>query len=142
MKSIRNKTINISLKDGREYLNRCIKWNNKLGLDDIKNKIIIGDTFKVSPKLQKGVIDLMIVDPPYNLRKNYNGNIFKKTNKDEYRKFTKDWIEATLPLLKYCAFAGDSLKGDCIVILSFDAISTKVFNVKFSSPFSQRETRL
>lgn len=100
MKSIRNKTINISLKDGREYLNRCIKWNNKLGLDDIKNKIIIGDTFKVSPKLQKGVIDLMIVDPPYNLRKNYNGNIFKKTNKDEYRKFTKDWIEATLPLLK------------------------------------------
>ena len=100
MKSSRNKTINISLKDGRGYLNKCIKWNNKLGLDDIKNKIIIGDTFKVSPKLPKGVVDLMIVDPPYNLRKNYNGNVFKKTNKEEYRKFTKAWIEATLPLLK------------------------------------------
>jgi site-specific DNA-methyltransferase (adenine-specific) len=100
MKSSRNKTINISLKDGKGYLNRCIKWNNKLSFDDIKNKIIVGDTFKVSPKLPKGIVDLMIVDPPYNLRKNYNGNVFKKTNREEYRKFTKAWIEATLPLLK------------------------------------------
>ena len=100
MKSSRNKTINISLKDGKSYLNKCIKWTNKLKLDDIKNKIIIGDTFKVSPKLPKGIVDLMIVDPPYNLRKNYNGNIFKKTNKEDYREFTRNWIEATLPLLK------------------------------------------
>ena len=100
MKSTRNKTIDISLEDGKEYLNKCINVKEAQKLEDIKNKIIIGDTFSVMEKLPKGFVDLMIVDPPYNLSKNYHGNVFKKTNKDEYRKFTVSWIEKTLPLLK------------------------------------------
>lgn len=100
MKSARNKTIDISLEDGQEYLKRCINIKEEKGLEDIKNKIIVGDTFSVMEKLPKEFVDLMIVDPPYNLSKNYNGNIFKKTNKDEYRNFTVSWIEKTLPLLK------------------------------------------
>lgn len=100
MKSSRNKTIDISLEDGKEYLNRCITIKGIKKLDDIRNKIIIGDTFSVMEKLPHAFVDLMIVDPPYNLSKNYHGNVFKKTNKDEYRKFTVSWIEKTLPLLK------------------------------------------
>jgi len=100
MQSSRNKTINISLEDGQEYLKRCIEVGNPVKLDDIKNKIILGDTFSVMNYLPRKIVDLMIVDPPYNLSKNYNGNMFKKTNSDKYREFTVNWIIKTLPLLK------------------------------------------
>lgn len=100
MASIRNKTIDISVEDGQEYLNQCIKLNTPESLDFLENKIILGDTFSVMDLLPRNFIDLMVVDPPYNLRKDYNGNVFKKTNKEEYRKFTIKWIEKTLPLLK------------------------------------------
>lgn len=100
MKSSRNKTIDISLEDGKEYLEKCITIDDVKKIDDVKNKIIVGDTFSVMEKLPNEFVDLMIVDPPYNLSKNYHGNVFKKTNKDEYRKFTISWIEKTLPLLK------------------------------------------
>jgi len=100
MKSKRNKTIDISIEDGKEYLDLCLKIEHKARIEDIKDRIIIGDTFKVMGLLPKDFVDLLIVDPPYNLRKDYHGNVFKKTNRDEYRKFTVSWIEKVLPLLK------------------------------------------
>ena len=100
MQSSRNKTINISLEDGQDYLKRCIEVEKPIKLDNIKNKIILGDTFSVMEYLPRKFVDLLIVDPPYNLSKNYNGNMFKKTNSDKYREFTVSWITKTLPLLK------------------------------------------
>lgn len=100
MKSNRNKTIDISLSDGQDYLKRCLRLDELKGVKDVRDKVIVGDTFKAMELLPREFVDLMIVDPPYNLRKNYNGNIFKKTNKNEYRSFTISWIEKALPLLK------------------------------------------
>jgi len=103
MQSSRNKTINIPLEEGQEYLKRCIEVKENTNLESIKNKIILGDTFSVMDYLPKKFVDLLIVDPPYNLSKNYNGNMFKKTNSDKYREFTINWIKKTLPLLKESA---------------------------------------
>jgi len=100
MKSERNKTIDISVEDGKEYLDLCKSIENLKNMKDIEDEIIIGDTFKVMELLPKNIIDLLIVDPPYNLSKNYNGNVFKKTNREEYRKFTVSWVEKAFPLLK------------------------------------------
>ena len=100
MKSDRNKTIDISIEDGKEYLNRCIRIDKETNLDNIINKTIIGNTFDVLDKLPHNFVDLLIVDPPYNLSKDYNGNKFKKTNDEEYKEFTKNWILKVIPLLK------------------------------------------
>ena len=43
---------------------------------------------------------MLIVDPPYNLTKNYGGNVFKAMDARNYADFTRGWIEACLPLLK------------------------------------------
>jgi len=103
MKSERNKTIDISVEDGRTYLDLCLRIDEPKTLDDIKDKIIIGDTFKIMELLPKNSVELLLVDPPYNLRKDYHGNIFKKTAADEYEKFTVAWIEKAIPLLKKTA---------------------------------------
>ena len=103
MKAGRNKTIDISVEEGREYLKRCIKAENlqkKLKLSDVLDKTILGDSTEILRALPKESVDLLIVDPPYNLSKNFSGKQFKKSSQDEYEKYTENWVEAVLPVLK------------------------------------------
>ncbi len=100
MKADRNKTIDISTEDGKIYLDRCVRADKKVGLSDITNKTIIGDSLEVMENLPKSFADLLIVDPPYNLNKDYNGNKFKKSSDEQYERFTEKWVEKVIPLLK------------------------------------------
>ena len=100
-KSARNKTIDTPLEDNLEFFGRCLqKISKNCRPDDIINKTICGDTFKILPLLPRGFVDLMIVDPPYNLTKNYHGNKFCEQDDKQYEKYTEQWIEAAKPLLK------------------------------------------
>lgn len=101
IKSQRNKTLDLSVEAGRRYLKRCLSEKNDLStLSSVENKTILGDVFKILPKLPKGFVDLLIVDPPYNLNKDYEGKKFKAVSDEEYEKYTASWIEQILPLLK------------------------------------------
>lgn len=100
MKSYRNKTIDLSIEDGQDYINRCIKINGSSSLSDIINKTIIGDTFEVLEYLPHNFIDLLIVDPPYNLDKEFGVGKFKKMSDEDYYSYSESWIKKILPLLK------------------------------------------
>ena len=65
IKSSRNKTIDTTVEQGREYLARCISVNTTQTIDAVTNKTIIGDTFSVVPLLPHNSVDLIIADPPY-----------------------------------------------------------------------------
>lgn len=100
-KASRNKTIDISLEDGKKYLSRCIKISRSVAdISDITDKTVIGDTFRVCPRLPVKSVDLIIADPPYNLRKTYGSSTFSKKNSEEYEAFTRKWLSAVKPLLK------------------------------------------
>lgn len=99
-KSPRNKTIDISVDEGRHYLKRCKTLDKPAAIEEVKNKTILGDVFKVIPCLPPKSIDLVIVDPPYNLTKQYHGKTFQKRKSDEYRSFTENWLDLVLPLIK------------------------------------------
>ena len=98
MKSTRNKTIDFSLKEGEKYLKNCIE-ESKVDLIE-KNSTVLGDTFSALKKVEDKSIDLLIVDPPYNLDKNFHGNGFKKTSDKSYAEYTLKWIMAVKPKLK------------------------------------------
>ena len=78
-KANRNKTIDFSLEEGRKYLDSCLYISKEkpepITCEMLKNQLIVGDTFEVMPKLPEAFVDLLIVDPPYNLRKDYHGNL-------------------------------------------------------------------
>lgn len=99
-KSSKNKTIDTSIEEGKHYLNNCVRINEINGISTVLNKTILGDTFLILDKLPKQSIDLLIVDPPYNLYKNYHGNKFIKTTENSYEDFTRLWIEKIIHLLK------------------------------------------
>ncbi len=98
MKSTRNKTIDFSLEEGQEYLKNVLTADKINGIPI--NKTVLGDTFAVLKKLPNKCVDLLIVDPPYNLFKDFHGNGFKKTDDESYAEYTKLWIEAVYPKLK------------------------------------------
>lgn len=105
MKSKLNKTIDFDIEseNGKKYLQKCIiddKNINQYKISDIKNKTINGDSFSVLKKIKEKFADLMIVDPPYNISKDYHGFKFGSKDNLNYEIYTKSWIEATLPLLK------------------------------------------
>ena len=100
MKAERNKTIDFPPEDAPEYLARCLHVTEDVPLDAVCGRTICGDTFAVAPHLPRGFADLLIVDPPYNLTKDFSGGGFRRTTDANYAAFTRAWIELLLPLLK------------------------------------------
>lgn len=100
-KSSRNKTIDISVEDGKQYLERCTCVKSAQStLDFIINKTIFGDSFQVMGLLPKQSFDLIIADPPYNLTKDFHGMTFSKQTAEAYEEYTRKWLSLAAPLLK------------------------------------------
>lgn len=98
MKSDRNKTIDFTLEEGGEYQKRSVDGKTKSEFE--LNSIIVGDVFENVKKVKDKSVDLLIVDPPYNLFKNYHGKTFKRSNAKEYEEYTEKWISLVKPKLK------------------------------------------
>lgn len=100
-KATRNKTIDTPLSEGETYLERCLFLDSELSsLTAVLDKTICGDTFKILPRLPHNSVDLVIVDPPYNLTKTFNGTTFSRKKKEKYEVYTRKWLALLHPLLK------------------------------------------
>ena len=102
-KAPRNKTIDFSLDsaEGKKYRKRIMEMpKDAVELKTVLDQTICGDCFAVMDRLPRGFVDLLIVDPPYNLEKDYHGNKFKAESHEAYKAYTRSWLEKALPLLK------------------------------------------
>lgn len=99
-KSARNKTIDLTIEEGAAYLHKCLSVSELQSVEQIVDRTIVGDSFSVFPFLPEQFVDLLIVDPPYNLEKNYHGTKFSKQSTEQYVEYTKQWAELVVPLLK------------------------------------------
>lgn len=99
--SSRNKTIQLTDQECIELKkNLIVKPTKSFIFDTLKNKVINGDTLEVLSLLPRKFIDLLIVDPPYNLSKNYNGNKFCQISEKQYIEYTEAWFSLIYPCLK------------------------------------------
>lgn len=125
MKAERNKTIDISVTEGKEYLERCIRIDKPADITDVIDKTVIGDSFEVLELLPKNSVDLLIVDPPYNLDKDFHGSKFKQSTDEKYALYTESWIELAKPLLK----------PEASIYVCCDWISSPVIGLKLKEHF-------
>ncbi|MGN1003021.1 MAG: DNA-methyltransferase [Oscillospiraceae bacterium] len=100
MRSSRNKTIDLSLEEGREYLDRCVRVETPAAEADILDRTIWGDCLHVMPLLPEGFADLVIADPPYNMNKNFGGSSFSRLNREDYLAYTRRWLALVRPLMR------------------------------------------
>ncbi|MBI5730852.1 MAG: site-specific DNA-methyltransferase, partial [Ignavibacteriales bacterium] len=109
-KSSRNKTITLSKSEIAKYSKRLIKLDNKTSLSEIINKTINQNLFDVLDFLPEKFVDLIIIDPPYNLTKTFNSNSFKERSVLEYAEWIESFVSKLKRILKHTAsiyFCGD-----------------------------------
>lgn len=96
----RNRTLTCTKEEIESFAERLLNERESLSMREIEGKVIHGDTFTVLPSLPSGFVDLFIVDPPYNLSKNYNGHLFKEKEKEDYSTWFASFLQKAKPLLK------------------------------------------
>lgn len=100
MRAGRNRTLTI---DEEEM--HCLE-EKLLSTDDLKNgagftdTTINADLLDVLPLLPSAFADLIIVDPPYNLRKDFHGKVFKQQSEESYKDYLNSWFPGVVDKLK------------------------------------------
>ncbi len=95
-KSPRNQTIELSESEIDYFSNKLIKVNGPVSVSEILNKTINQDLLEVLDYLPESFVDLLIVDPPYNLTKSFNNSLFSRKSIEEYA----EWIDGFLSKLR------------------------------------------
>ena len=98
----RNRTLTLTDNDREELIKRVLipKKNKPLTPDEIRNKTILADLFDVIDYLPANSADLIIIDPPYNLTKDFHGFKFSSTNDETYLNYLRSWFPKVVSLLK------------------------------------------
>lgn len=96
----RNRTVVLSGEDTTHFRNRLLTVVQPVSHTECLDRTVHGDCLSVLPLLPRGSVDLLIVDPPYNLTKSYGTSRFKERSTEEYEAWFDTWLTASLPLLK------------------------------------------
>ena len=96
----RNRTLYLSEAEKKAYSLELLKPEKTLQLEDFCNRIICGDFLSVADHLPDKFVDLLILDPPYNLAKDFNGLKFNSMSNDAYVEYLESWMPKLLRLLK------------------------------------------
>lgn len=98
---MRNKTLTIEAVCKEEKALHSRFFNeSEYTFENIECKIICDDTIKTLDKLPDSFVDLLIVDPPYNLSKTYNSNKFNKKDAQNYCNWFEEWVMKLPRLMK------------------------------------------
>ncbi|MBZ0199823.1 MAG: site-specific DNA-methyltransferase, partial [Ignavibacteriaceae bacterium] len=95
-----NRTITLSAAELEKFKHLHITPSKNVNVDDINNQIIKGDFFKVIDLLPDKFVDLLFIDPPYNLSKKFNDTKFKAMKLSEYEVYVDSWLSKLVRLLK------------------------------------------
>lgn len=98
----RNRTLTVSKADRARFSERLLRPVPGAGLceEAIIDRTLVGDIFSLASGLPRAFVDLLIVDPPYNMSKNFHGRRFAESSPEAYAAYTESWIKAVFPLLK------------------------------------------
>jgi site-specific DNA-methyltransferase (adenine-specific) len=96
----RNRTLTVTAVEKPGLLGRTITLSKPVKAARIKNKIIHQDLFEAVEFLPDRFIDLLIIDPPYNLSKSYHGSKFAKTTPEKYESWFESWLSKLIRCLK------------------------------------------
>ena len=99
----RNRTITLNEDEKILFAGDLISIKEPVKLSFIENKVINRDIFTVFDFLPEKFVDLLILDPPYNLTKTFNVSTFRKMSIEQYAGWFENLLIKLLPTLKKTA---------------------------------------
>jgi len=94
-----NRTTFVTDEEVKILSKRLLKVSD-VRADNFLNKTILGNVEEVAKKIPKKSVDLLFIDPPYNLNKDFGNNNFRVKSHAEYERLFEVWLLALLPSLK------------------------------------------
>ncbi len=96
----RNKTITLSDEERGRYRARLKRLTGPTPVEALLDTTLCQDLFETLPHLPPTFVDLLFIDPPYNLTKTFNRRHFSRMPLDEYEAWLERWLPGLLPTLK------------------------------------------
>lgn len=124
----RNRTIELTADDRQRLKNQLIQVSPTDCLTELPTGIVQGDSLHIAPLLPPHSVDLLILDPPYNLSKDFDGYRFNKQTIDDYSNWLDRIITALKPLLKDSATV--YICGDWLTSISIFSVASAHFIVR------------
>jgi len=124
----RNRTTILTDGDKDYYSGHLITLEKKATLNEIVGKTINQNIHDATVMLPNESVDLLIVDPPYNMNKAFNGRQFTKKTLDEYEGWLDKWISELLHTLKKTASI--YICGDWQSSTAIHRVAQNYFNVR------------
>ncbi|QMV42797.1 DNA-methyltransferase [Cohnella cholangitidis] len=123
----RNRTITLDDSERSKYGAQLLALSAKAEPEDIVNRTINQDLFATLDYLPDEFVDLLIVDPPYNLTKSFNGKTFNRMDHRQYADWLDAWFSRIIRILKPNATA--YICGDWRSSHSIFEVASKYLNV-------------
>ncbi len=98
-----NRTTLLTDADKEVYSKNLMVIQKKVSTKEVVGKTINQNIHDAVVMLPNECVDLLIVDPPYNMNKVFNGRQFIKKSLDEYEKWLDVWIDGLIHMLKKTA---------------------------------------
>ena len=92
----RNRTVTLEDTEIEKFRSRLVKPDSRNFID----RTINADLLEALPLLPDEFADLIIIDPPYNLTKNFNGKIFSARSENSYEEYLASWFPQVCRKLK------------------------------------------
>ena len=99
-KAPRNQTLTLTPEEQNFYEKQLIQLSEKVQSSEIENKTIHQDLFSTLDYLPENFVDLLFIDPPYNLSKTFNQLRFTERSTTEYQAWLESWFPKLLKTLK------------------------------------------
>lgn len=96
----RNRTLTLDEAERLLYKERLLTLTRKASPQELMNRIINQDLFQAINYIPDEFVDLMFIDPPYNLTKNFNGKTFNRMNNQQYIEWLDSWFSQIVRVLK------------------------------------------
>jgi len=127
-KASRNRTIELSESDRERLWPRVVTDSKNINHSIPHQLTICGDYSRIVPELPVGFVDLLILDPPYNLTKSFNGRKFNRRSVEDYSSYLEEIITNLKPLLKDTASI--YICGDWHTSASIFEVASRHFTVR------------
>lgn len=113
----RNRTVTLLADEREHYRSKLLQLSAPATLPQVENKIIQQNLFEILEWLPPACVDLLFLDPPYNLTKAFNAITFRQQSLEEYEAWFESWFALVIKTLKPTAsvyICGDWRSGSAI----------------------------
>ncbi len=100
MPAPRNRTLILGVEERAALEKGILKVSAPSDTDVVLNRVLCQSLEDAVPSLPLGIVDLLFLDPPYNLSRTFGGQHFERTDVAAYTEWFEAWFVQLLPLLK------------------------------------------